>query len=63
MYPNDHNPPHFHIVTPDHAIAIVLKDFGVLAGEMPESDLRVALQWARQNMEMLESEWERLSTR
>lgn len=61
MYPNDHDPPHFHILTPDHAVAVALEDLRILAGQIPERDLRVGLAWARQNLEILKSEWERLS--
>jgi hypothetical protein len=61
MYPNDHNPPHFHIVTPDHAVLIALSDLSIIAGYIPESELRLALAWARQNRTRLEDEWQRLN--
>lgn len=63
IYPNDHNPPHFHILTPDHAAVVSIATLEVLAGHMPESDLRTALRWARQNRKRLENEWARLSDR
>lgn len=61
MYPNDHNPPHFHILTPDHAVAVRIDSFEILVGYIPEADLRIALNWARQNKERLSDEWARLS--
>ena len=61
MYPNDHKPSHFHILTPDHAAAVRLEDLSMFAGYMPESELRIALRWARENRERLADEWARLS--
>lgn len=61
MYSNDHNPPHFHILTPDHAAVVRLDDLTILTGYLPASDLRVALRWARENRERLADEWARLS--
>lgn len=60
MYANDHNPPHFHILTPDHVAAVRLDDLSILVGYVPELDLRVALRWARENRERLADEWARL---
>lgn len=61
MYPNDHNPPHFHILTPDHAAVVSIDSLEILQGYLPASDLRIALRWARENREKLEHEWTRLS--
>lgn len=61
IYPNDHNPPHFHVLTPDHAAAVSIATLEILAGYIPESDLRIALRWARENMERLEHEWASLN--
>ncbi len=62
MYLNDHNPPHFHILTPDHAAVVSIETLEILAGYLPASDLRVALRWARENRELLIHEWNRLSS-
>ena len=61
MYFGDHNPPHFHIGTPDHAAAVSISSLEIIAGTMPNTDLKVALRWARENQEALESEWNRLN--
>jgi hypothetical protein len=61
MFANDHNPPHFHVVTTERQIAILLADLSVMAGSMERRDLATALEWASRNMELLEDEWERLN--
>ena len=61
VFANDHNPPHFHIGTPDHAAAVSISSLEIIAGTMPNTDLKVALRWARENQEALESEWNRLN--
>jgi hypothetical protein len=61
MFANDHNPPHFHIVTADRQIAVALRDFSILAGSMERKNLDVALEWATKNKERLHDEWKRLN--
>ena len=34
MFADDHNPPHFHVVTPDHEALIRLSDLSVMAGSI-----------------------------
>jgi hypothetical protein len=63
IFADDHNPPHFHIVTPDHAVTILISDFSILAGEIDRRSLDTALEWARRNKEALENEWTRLNER
>lgn len=61
MFADDHNPPHFHVVTPDHEALVALADGSVLRGAIRSSDLKVALTWAEENAGLLESEWKRLN--
>jgi hypothetical protein len=63
MFADDHNPPHFHIVTSDYQALIALSSMSVIAGEMDRRSLDIALEWARQNKALLEQEWERLNER
>lgn len=60
IYPNDHNPPHFHILTPNHAASVSIASLEILNGYLPATDLRIALRWARENRGKLEDEWSRL---
>lgn len=63
IFADDHNPPHFHVVTPDHAATVLIADFSLLAGQIDRRSLDVALEWARTNREILEDEWARLNER
>jgi hypothetical protein len=65
VYPNDHNPPHFHVSTPDHDALIQISDFTVLQGQITRRDLDAVIIWvsAGTNKETLENEWKRLNER
>ncbi|MBZ3693982.1 DUF4160 domain-containing protein [Phyllobacterium calauticae] len=63
MFADDHNPPHFHVVTPDYQALIRISDFSTIGGWVPSSIRQTALQWASQNKERLEREWDRLRER
>ncbi|MGR6431095.1 DUF4160 domain-containing protein [Rhizobium sp. PAMB 3174] len=63
MFADDHHPPHFHIVTPDHHGAVRIADFVMIAGEMDRKSLQIALAWADENRTVLEGEWRRLNER
>ncbi|MDD3447016.1 MAG: DUF4160 domain-containing protein [Zavarzinia sp.] len=63
IFADDHNPPHFHIVTPDHEVLVCIEDFALIAGAIDRRSLDVALAWATENREVLENEWKRLSER
>ncbi len=61
MFANDHNPPHFHVVTAERQMAILLSDLSVMAGSMDRKSLVLALDWVSRNRETLENEWKRLN--
>jgi hypothetical protein len=61
IYMNDHNPPHFHVETPDYRATIGIADFRILDGALDRRTLDVALAWARPNKKVLEDEWKRLN--
>jgi len=63
MFANDHNPPHFHVVTANHQISIRLDDLSVMVGSMDRGSLSSALAWAAANKKVLEDEWHRLNER
>lgn len=63
VYADDHNPPHFHVATPDHEVLILISDLSVLKGSIDRRSLDVALAWASENKEVLENEWTRLNER
>jgi len=63
IFADDHNPPHFHIVTPDYKIAVRIDNFEVLAGRMDQSSFEKAMRWATKNKGVLINEWNSLNTR
>jgi hypothetical protein len=63
VFADDHNPPHFHAVTPDGDVLIGIADFAVMAGRIDRRSLEVALAWATKHQALLEAEWRRLNER
>lgn len=63
MFADDHNPPHFHIVTPEHEALVRLADLVMLAGSIDRRSYDLACRWALENRELLEREWNRLNER
>lgn len=61
VFASDHNPPHFHVATPEHEALVAIADFSLLRGVLRRADLEVALGWARENRRLLEDEWNRLN--
>lgn len=57
VYPKDHAPPHFHLIGPDTAAMVDLRDLQVIAGSYKRRDLRDALVWAADHTEELWEAW------
>lgn len=63
MYAEDHVPPHFHVLTPDREALVSIGSLEMLRGSMDRRSLDAALEWARNNRELLANEWRRLNER
>lgn len=63
MFADDHNPAHFHVVTPDYEVLVQIGDFTVLAGSIDRRSYDAAVAWAIENRKVLEDEWNRLNER
>lgn len=63
VYANDHLPPHFHAVHPDFEAVIEIETFAFYAGSLPSSARRTVLEWARNNLSVIKSEWNRINPR
>jgi spermidine/putrescine-binding protein len=61
MFADDHNPPHFHIVTPEHQAIVAIDTLVILAGRMDRRSFDTALAWARDNRVLLVDTWEQLN--
>mgnify|MGYP003395837122 CR=1 FL=1 len=60
MYFEDHNPPHFHVVSPTQEAVIEIATMTVITGTMAPARLRVALAWATKNRSLLFRKWDEL---
>lgn len=58
MYFYDHNPPHFHIDTPQGRALMAIRTLDVLAGDVDARAEREARDWARDQEENLLALWE-----
>jgi hypothetical protein len=57
IYAEDHNPPHFHVVAPDHEAMIALADLSILRGSLRATDYRIVRERAFENRRFLEDGW------
>ena len=62
MYFEDHNPPHFHVVSPAQEVVIEIATLTVMAGTLAPAKLRTALAWAAKNRAVLTRKWNELHT-
>jgi len=58
MYFNDHNPPHFHVVTPEAEAQVALASLEVVQGKVDRRAEREARDWAERNRDLLWLKWE-----
>ena len=61
IFSDDHDPPHFHIITPDRDMVVALRDFSTMRGDIRKRDYDVAMRWARDNAEQLWRQWNELN--
>lgn len=56
----DHNPPHFHILGPECAVAVDLRTFEALEGRQGGGSAE-AMEWAKANADVLWALWHELN--
>ena len=59
----DHNPPHFHLIGPDHHALVDIRTLQVIEGTYDCKMLAEAVGWAVEQTEALLAEWSRLNER
>jgi len=59
IYADDHSPPHFHIEGRGFRAVVEIETMAIRMGDARET--REALAWARENREILRTEWARLN--
>lgn len=63
VYGNDHLPPHFHALTPDHEALIEIDTLAIGAGSLPARQRALVMAWAAANRARIAAEWTRLNPR
>ncbi len=59
-YPQDHRPPHFHAEYAGEEAQVLIADFEVAAGSLPNRQPRLVQGWAALHQEELQENWDRL---
>jgi hypothetical protein len=63
VYPNDHLPPHFHVISPDAEALIEIESMVVLRGDLPRTGGKKVMQWAQAHRRTIIAEWNRINPR
>ncbi len=63
MYADDHHPPHFHLIRAGVECLVRLSDLQVIEGEIDRRDYAEAVEWAAENMDVLQRKWSELNER
>jgi hypothetical protein len=61
IYADDHMPPHFHIEGRGFRVLVEIETMKVRAGDTRKA--LEAMEWAKENLALLRSEWMRLNRR
>ena len=57
MYPNDHPPPHFHVLFAEHRAVFDIRTMKLTRGDLPRAKLRVIMKWAKPRRTKLLEAW------
>ncbi len=57
MYPNDHPPPHFHILFAEYRAVIDIQTMKLTRGDLPKTKLRAIMKWAKPRRAGLLEAW------
>jgi hypothetical protein len=60
MYPDDHNPPHFHAKYNEFEEFITIKDLALLEGKLPAKAHALVIEWASQHQKELMDNWDNM---
>jgi len=56
--PDDHNPPHFHVIMKDgRETMVAIADLAILRGGVPTRLFADALEWAARHRDLLLAKW------
>lgn len=57
FFPNEHPPPHFHVVYAEYRALIRIDTIALWQGSLPRNKLRVVLAWAEPRQALLLATW------
>lgn len=57
IYPNDHPPPHFHVLTDMYNVKFDIETCESLGGELPGKHLKAIRGWHAKNIDLLREKW------
>jgi hypothetical protein len=60
MYYEDHNPPHFHVISGGREALVGIHPVGILAGGLSGKMNKKVLAWARVHVAALMENWNRM---
>ena len=58
MYPNDHPPPHFHVLFAEYRAVIDIHTMKLSEGDLPKAKLRAIIKWAKLRRAELLGAWD-----
>jgi hypothetical protein len=58
MYPNDHPPPHFHVLFAGYRAVIDIPTMKLIRGSLPKAKLRAIMRWAKPRRAELLDAWD-----
>lgn len=61
IYPDDHNPPHFHVYYSDFSAIISISTLEILQGSLPANKLSKVKKWAEKNYVEIVDKWNELN--
>ncbi|MBC7891636.1 MAG: DUF4160 domain-containing protein [Sphingobacteriaceae bacterium] len=53
VFPNDHNPPHFHVTYSGEKAIIDIQRLAIIQGSLPAKQFRKVVEWAETRQEIL----------
>lgn len=57
VYADDHNPPHFHVVSQETDAIVRIKDMAVMKGDKNHAHVKSAIDWANEHREKIALAW------
>ena len=61
VYASDHNPPHVHILSAEHAAVMSMSNLEITAGFVPRHVYQLARDWAEAHRDELHEAWRQLN--